>query len=111
MSIGEDGSLNVLKSSLIGFALLAEYSNGDNAEPVPLTFADECIAKAKRLQARPAAALARPAATSARKRSRPASPTSLPIRTRSTRSSSHTTMELTTPNAVQQNLQHNNPVS
>jgi hypothetical protein len=48
MSIGEDGSRNVLKSSLVGFAL-AEYTNGDNAEPVPLTFADECIAKTARL--------------------------------------------------------------
>ncbi len=84
MSIGEDGSRNVLKSSLVGFAL-AEYSNGDNAEPVPLTFADECIAKAPRLQARPAAASARPASTSARKRRRPTSPKPVPSRT--TRSS------------------------
>ena len=103
LSFGEGGSRTVLKSSLIGFAL-AEYSNGDNVEPVPLTFADKCIAKAERLQARTAATSARPADTSARKRSRPASPKSLPTRTRSTRSSRHTTMELTTPNAVQQNL-------
>ncbi len=87
LSFGEDGSRTVLKSSLIGFAL-AEYSNGDNVEPVPLTFADECMAKAERLQARTAATSARPAATSARKRRRPASPRTLPSRTnRSSRTS------------------------
>ncbi len=100
LSFGEDGSRTVLKSSLIGFAL-AEYSNGDNVDPVPLTFADECIAKAVRLQARTAATSARPAATSARKRRRPASPRTLPTRTN--RSSRTSSTEFSTTDPV---LQH-----
>jgi hypothetical protein len=40
----EDGTKKLLKSAEVGFAL-AEYSHGDDAEPVKLTFADECHAK------------------------------------------------------------------
>jgi hypothetical protein len=100
LSFGEDGSRTVLKPSLIGFAL-EEYSNGDNVEPVPLTFADECIAKAERLQARIAATSARPAATSACKRRRPASSRTLPSGTN--RSSRTSTTEFSTTDSV---LQH-----
>jgi hypothetical protein len=62
-SIGKDGTCNLLKSSMVGFAL-AEYCNGDDADPVRLTFADTCIAKFLIRQAR-ASATPKP---SARKR-------------------------------------------
>ena len=38
VAIAEDGSRITLKSSLVGFAL-AEYSNGDTADPVGLPYA------------------------------------------------------------------------
>jgi hypothetical protein len=38
---GADGKTILLKFSMVGFAL-AEYSNGDDVDPVRLTFADEC---------------------------------------------------------------------
>jgi hypothetical protein len=54
----EDGSKILLKSAEVGFGL-AEYSEGDDAEPVKLTFVDECHAKylqrEARLQRKPAA--------------------------------------------------------
>jgi hypothetical protein len=40
----DDGTKKLLKSAEVGFAL-AEYSQGDDAEPMKLTFADECHAK------------------------------------------------------------------
>jgi hypothetical protein len=40
----DDGSTKLLKSAEVGFAL-AEYSLGDDLEPVKLTFADQCHAK------------------------------------------------------------------
>jgi hypothetical protein len=40
----DDGSTKLLKSAEVGFAL-AEYSLGDDAERVKLTFADQCHAK------------------------------------------------------------------
>jgi hypothetical protein len=45
----------VLKSSLVGFAL-AEYSNGDEVDPVPLPHAAECHGRFLQRQARQAAA-------------------------------------------------------
>ncbi len=40
----DDGSNKLLKSAEVGFAL-AEYSNGDDVDPVRLPFADQCLAK------------------------------------------------------------------
>ncbi len=40
----EDGTRKLLKSAMEGFAL-AEYSNGDDVDPVRLPFADTCHAK------------------------------------------------------------------
>ncbi len=54
VSVGKDGTRTLLKSSMVGFAL-AEYSNGDDAGPVRLTFADTCIAKFLTRQARTSA--------------------------------------------------------
>jgi hypothetical protein len=54
VSVGNDGTRTLLKSSMVGFAL-AEYSNGDDADPVRLTFADTCIAKFLTRQARTSA--------------------------------------------------------
>ncbi len=39
----DDGQTKLLKSAEVGFAL-ADYSNGDDVDPVKLTFADECHA-------------------------------------------------------------------
>jgi len=69
VTIGKDGTRTLLKSSMVGFAL-AEYSNGDDADPVRLTFADTCIAKFLTRQARTSAtpkpsARKRPAQTAA----------------------------------------------
>ncbi len=48
----EDGSTKLLKSAEeVGFAL-AEYSLGDDAEPVKLTYVDECHAKFLQSEAR-----------------------------------------------------------
>jgi hypothetical protein len=52
-----DGKSIVLKSSMVGFAL-AEYSNGDDVDPVRLTFADECHSRFLQRQARVASASA-----------------------------------------------------
>jgi hypothetical protein len=50
-----DGKTILLKSSMVGFAL-AEYSNGDDVDPVRLTFADECHSRFLQRQARIASA-------------------------------------------------------
>ena len=47
----EDGTTILLKSAEVGFAL-AEYSLGDDAEPVKLTYVDECHAKFLQREAR-----------------------------------------------------------
>lgn len=47
----EDGSTKLLKSAEVGFAL-AEYSLGDDAEPVKLTYVDQCHAKFLQREAR-----------------------------------------------------------
>jgi hypothetical protein len=54
VTTGQDGTRVVLKSSLVGFAL-AEYSNGDDVDPVPLPHAPECHARFLQRQARQAA--------------------------------------------------------
>jgi hypothetical protein len=41
LTSGADGKKILLKSSMVGFAL-AEYSKGDEVDPVRLTFANEC---------------------------------------------------------------------
>ena len=46
-----EGSTKLLKSAEVGFAL-AEYSNGDEVDPVTLPFADQCIAKHLEREAR-----------------------------------------------------------
>jgi hypothetical protein len=46
-----DGSKKLLKSAEDGFAL-AEYSNGDEVDPVRLPFADQCLAKHLEREAR-----------------------------------------------------------
>ena len=79
----EDGSRKLLKSAMEGFAL-AEYSNGDDVDPVRLPFADTCHAKFLEREAR---AAAKPA--TARKRRLSATLTTStrpPARTRSRRS-------------------------
>jgi hypothetical protein len=43
VAVGKNGRRVTLKSSLVGFAL-AEYSNGDNADPVVLPRAANCLA-------------------------------------------------------------------
>jgi hypothetical protein len=45
------GSKKLLKSAEVGFAL-AEYSNGDEVDPVRLPFADQCLAKHLEREAR-----------------------------------------------------------
>jgi hypothetical protein len=84
-----DGSKKLLKSAEVGFAL-AEYSNGDEVDPVRLPFADQCLAKHLEREARlasksPPAKDARQALppTGARKRREPPAcvlPTPTPLR-------------------------------
>jgi hypothetical protein len=57
LTTGTDGKKIVLKSSMVGFAL-AEYSNGDDVDPVRLPFADECLSRCIQRQAREASATA-----------------------------------------------------
>ena len=59
VAIAEDGSNITLKSALVGFAL-AEYSNGDNADPVSLPYAALCHTRFLQREARQASA-SRPA--------------------------------------------------
>jgi hypothetical protein len=54
----EDGTGKLLKSVMKGFAL-AEYSNGDEVDPVRLPFADTCHAKFLERESRLASALTR----------------------------------------------------
>ena len=68
---------------MVGFAL-AEYSNGDDADPVRLTFADESRARFLQRQAREAASSTR--APSTRRKRAPPARTRLPARTRARRS-------------------------
>ena len=63
------GLPKLLKSAEVGFAL-AEYSNGDDVDPVKLTFADECHAKFLQREARLASAKTR-LGTAHRKRPQP----------------------------------------
>ncbi len=65
-----DGTPKLLKSAEVGFAL-AEYSNGDDVDPVRLDYADQCHAKFLQRQARLANA-------PARKRTQPASKATQP---------------------------------
>ena len=53
-----EGVPKLIKSTQVGFAL-AEYSNGDNVDPVILPFAAECHTKFLAREARQASALAR----------------------------------------------------
>jgi hypothetical protein len=69
VAIAEDGSNITLKSSLVGFAL-AEYSNGDNADPVSLPYAALCHTRFLQREARQASA-SRPAPAPSRKRAQP----------------------------------------
>jgi hypothetical protein len=69
VAIGEDGSNITLKSSLVGFAL-AEYGNGDNADPVSLPYATFCHIRFLQREARQATA-SRSAPAPSRKRAQP----------------------------------------
>ena len=78
-----EGTPKLLKSTEVGFAL-AEYSDGDDVDPVRLQYADQCHSKFLQREARQAAAPARkrpqrafvqatlPVAASTRKRCQPA---------------------------------------
>jgi hypothetical protein len=55
LTTGTDGKKILLKSSMVGFAL-AEYSNGDDVDPVRLPFAEECLSRCIQRQARDASA-------------------------------------------------------
>jgi hypothetical protein len=68
---------------MVGFAL-AEYSNGDHADPVRLTWADQCHSRFFQRQARAEAPL--PSQASSRRKRAPPARTRLPARTRSRRS-------------------------
>ncbi len=63
----QTGSPKLLKSAEVGFAL-AEYSNGDNVDPVRLPYADQCHNKFLQRQA------TQHATASTRKRRQPATP-------------------------------------
>ena len=70
---------------MVSFAL-AEYANGDDADPIRLTFADECHARFLQRQAREAAAASAMRAPSTRRKRSPSARTRLPAQTRSRRS-------------------------
>ena len=70
---------------MVGFAL-AEYSNGDDADPIRLTFADECHAKFLQRQAREAYSVSDSRTPSSRRKRSPNARTRPPARTRSRRS-------------------------
>ena len=65
-----DGTITLLKTAMVGFAL-AEYSLGDDVDPVRLPFVDSCHDKFKKREARHASAPTRPP-TAKRKRRQPA---------------------------------------
>ena len=69
VTIAKDGSHITLKSSLVGFAL-AEYSNGDNADPVNLPYAALCHTRFLQRDAKQTPA-SRPATAPRRKRPLP----------------------------------------
>jgi hypothetical protein len=69
VTIAKDGSNITLKSSLVGFAL-AEYSNGDNADPVSLPYAALCHTRFLQREANQATP-SRPATAPRRKRPLP----------------------------------------
>jgi hypothetical protein len=85
-----EGTPKLLKSAEVGFAL-AEYSHGDDVDPVRLHYADQCHSKFLLREARQAAAPARkrpqpafvqatlPVAASSRKRSQHATAKASPL--------------------------------
>ncbi len=80
VTVGPNGTRLTKKSSLTGFAL-AEYSNGDNADPVTLPFAKECHDRFLQRHARQTAvststapSRTKPATASPRKRRQHATP-------------------------------------
>jgi hypothetical protein len=75
---GADGKKILLKSSMVGFAL-AEYANGDDVDPVRLTFADDCHSRFLQREAREANA-STSAPSRRRKRSQLNAPCPLPTR-------------------------------
>jgi hypothetical protein len=84
LTTGADGKKILLKSSMVVFAL-AEYSNGDDVDPVRLPFANECLARCLQRQARAAFAYATTdPASKRRKRAHPSS--AVPAARRSSRS-------------------------
>jgi hypothetical protein len=72
LTTGADGKKILLKSSMVGFAL-AEYSNGDDVDPVRLPFANECLSRCLQRQARAASAAAKDTPSKRRKRAHPSS--------------------------------------
>jgi hypothetical protein len=97
LTTAANGSKILLKSSRVGFAL-AEYSKGDDADPVPLTFADECHARYLQRQARIASASANAAPRRRQKAQLPASSQAFATR-RSSRSRSDSANTSTSTNA------------
>ncbi len=82
----EGGHPKLLKSAEVGFAL-AEYSSGDDVDPVRLSHADECHAKFIEREARQATATTRLPATNRKRRQPAAIPATQPATAqRSTRS-------------------------
>ena len=82
----EGGHPKLLKSAEVGFAL-AEYSNGDDVDPVRLSHADECHAKFIEREARQATATTRLPAANRKRRQPAAIPATQPATAqRSTRS-------------------------
>jgi hypothetical protein len=71
LTTGTDGKKILLKSSMVGFAL-AEYSNGDDVDPVRLPFAEECLSRCIQRLARAASVTAN-APAKRRKRAHPSS--------------------------------------
>ena len=72
LTTGADGKKILLKSSMVGFAL-AEYSNGDDVDPVRLPFANECLSRCLQRQARAASATAKDTPSKRLKRPHPSS--------------------------------------
>jgi hypothetical protein len=67
VTVGRNGTRLTKKSSLVGFAL-AEYSNGDHADPVSLLFPTECHDRSLQRHARQTVAPSMPAPTHTKKR-------------------------------------------
>ena len=79
LTTGADGKKILLKSSMVGFAL-AEYSNGDDVDPVRLPFANECLTRCLERLARAASATAKDPPSKRRKRAHPSSTAATPRR-------------------------------